>query len=80
MWATTMGCTELHLGAVDVHASDDNPYSGTLFHTLKYTPVYPGKAFADLDAAQQKAERFVSGYHTEHRHSATHLVNPAPCR
>ena len=33
--------------------SDDNPYSESLFRTLKYTPAYPSKPFESLAAARQ---------------------------
>jgi transposase InsO family protein len=32
--------------------SNDNPYSESLFNTLKYCPFYPRRAFADLLAAR----------------------------
>nr|VFK64138.1 MAG: hypothetical protein BECKTUN1418F_GA0071002_14632 [Candidatus Kentron sp. TUN]VFK72676.1 MAG: hypothetical protein BECKTUN1418E_GA0071001_14682 [Candidatus Kentron sp. TUN] len=28
--------------------SDDNPYSESLFRTLKYCPAYPGKPFENM--------------------------------
>ena len=57
--------------------SDDNPYSEALFRTLKYTPAYPTKPFADLDEARQWVARFVTWYNTEHRHSGIRFVTPA---
>jgi len=32
--------------------SNDNPYSESLFKTLKYRPAYPLKAFDDIAAAR----------------------------
>ena len=32
--------------------SDDNPFSESLFKTLKYTPAYPGKPVESLQAAR----------------------------
>ena len=39
--------------------SNDNPFSESLFRTLKYRPSYPRRPFADLAAAQQWVDRFV---------------------
>jgi len=50
--------------------SDGNPYSESLFRTLKYTPAYPSKPFESLEAARQWVHRFVQWYNHEHRHSA----------
>lgn len=57
--------------------SDDYPYSEALFRTLKYTPAYPGKPFASLEAARRWVEGFVTWYNTEHRHSGIRFVTPA---
>lgn len=57
--------------------SNDNPYSESLFKTLKYRPTYPQRAFADLLAARQWVGTFVSWYNEEHRHSAIGFVTPA---
>jgi len=59
------------------HVSDDNPYSESLFHTLKYRPEYPSGAFASLEDAREWVEAFVSWYNTEHLHSAIKFVTPA---
>jgi len=58
------------------HVSDDNPYSESLFRTMKYRPEYPSKAFASLEAALKWVEGFVQWYNTEHRHSAIRYVTP----
>lgn len=39
---------------------DDNPYSESLFRTLKYTPAYPRKPFGDIDAARTWVQGFVT--------------------
>src|SRR3546814_14877404 len=57
--------------------SDDNPYSEALFRTLKYTPAYPRKRFADIDQARAWVQGFVAWYNTEHRHSGIQFVTPA---
>ncbi|MBI3561279.1 MAG: transposase [Gammaproteobacteria bacterium] len=71
--------------------SDDNPYSVTapallspaslpssesLFHTVKYAPVYPGH-FSTVEDARDYFETFVHRYHHEHRHSGLRFVTPA---
>jgi len=56
--------------------SDDNPYSESLFRTLKYRPQYPRKPFASLAHARAWVTRFVCWYNTEHRHSAIRFVTP----
>ena len=56
--------------------SNDNPYSESLFKTLKYRPGYPARAFENLLAARQWVGAFVHWYNHEHRHSATRFVTP----
>jgi len=57
--------------------SDDNPYSESLFRTLKYTPSYPSKAFSSLDEARQWVSQFVDWYNNEHHHSGIQFVTPS---
>lgn len=57
--------------------SNDNPYSESLFKTLKYRPLYPDKPFAGLPAARTWIDGFVRWYNDEHRHSAIRFVTPA---
>ena len=57
--------------------SNDNPYSESLFKTLKYRPQYPLQPFADLTAARKWAEDLVQWYNHEHRHSSIGFVTPA---
>ena len=56
--------------------SDDNAFVEALFRTAKYRPEFPLKGFAELDAAQQWAARFVHWYNDEHRHSGIRYVTP----
>ena len=62
--------------------SNDNPYSESLFRTLKYRPAYPsqpggrGPSFASLSVARQWVTNFVQWYNHEHRHSAIGFVTP----
>jgi transposase InsO family protein len=80
MKGATMLATLQRLGVVPSFSrpsvSDDNPYSESLFRTLKYTPAYPGKPFQSLSAAREWVHRFVQWYNEEHRHSAIGYVTP----
>jgi len=57
--------------------SDDNPFSESLFRTLKYRPEYPAAPFASLDAARAWVARFVHWYNEIHFHSGIGHVTPA---
>jgi transposase InsO family protein len=56
--------------------SNDNPYSESLFKTLKYRPQYPLKPFADITEARKWVTKLVEWYNNEHRHSAIGFVTP----
>lgn len=55
--------------------SNDNPYSESLFKTLKYVPSYPS-LFRSIDEAKLWVEEFVTWYNFEHRHSSINYVTP----
>lgn len=57
--------------------SNDNPYSESLFRTLKYCPQWPAQGFADIEAARVWVRDFIEWYNTEHRHSRIRFVTPA---
>jgi len=57
--------------------SDDNAACEALFRTLKYRPGYPRKPFANVSAARQCVETFVTWYNDEHLHSALRYVTPS---
>jgi putative transposase len=80
MKGSTMLATMQSLGVVPSFSrpsvSNDNPYSESLFRTLKHTPAYPRKPFATVDEAWAWVERFVDWYNHEHRHSAIGFVTP----
>ncbi len=57
--------------------SNDNPYSESLFRTLKYRPEYPAQPFADVIEARQCISGLVDWYNFDHRHSAIQFVTPA---
>ena len=81
MKGATMLATLQRLGVMPSFSrpavSNDNPYSESLFKTLKYRPQYPLKPFADLAGARQWVADLVSWYNHEHRHSAIGFVTPA---
>ncbi|MDT8364409.1 MAG: integrase core domain-containing protein, partial [Nitrosomonas sp.] len=56
--------------------SNDNPYSESLFKTLKYTPTYPSKPFGSVEDARQWVASFVQWYNHSHRHSGIKYVTP----
>jgi putative transposase len=56
--------------------SDDNPFSESLFRTLKYRPNYPEPVFESLSAAQRWMASFVRWYNFQHLHSGVKYVRP----
>lgn len=56
--------------------SDDNPFSESLFRTLKYRPEYPTKPFSSLQDARKWVAEFVAWYNGEHLHSGIGFVSP----
>ena len=49
--------------------SNDNPYSESLFKTLKYSPIDPSKPFDTLEIAREWVLAFTRWYNNYHRHS-----------
>ncbi len=49
--------------------SNDNPYSESLFRTVKYRPDYPRRPFRSVEEACAWVAAFVSWYNDQHRHS-----------
>lgn len=58
------------------HVSNDNPYSESLFKTMKYLPVFPDR-FGSLQHARQFMAEFVHAYNHEHHHTGIGLHTPA---
>lgn len=58
--------------------SNDNPYSESLFRTLKYSGdyLYPRDGFRDLKHAQSWLDGFVEHYNEVHRHEGIRMVTP----
>ena len=81
MKGATMLATLQKLGVIPSFSrpacSNDNPFSESLFKTLKYRSAYPRRPFDSLMAARQWVGTFVHWYNEEHRHSAINFVTPA---
>ncbi len=56
--------------------SNDNPYSESLFRTMKYRPEYPSRPFETIAQAQLWIDQFVFWYNTRHLHSSIRFVTP----
>jgi putative transposase len=57
--------------------SNDNPYSESLFRTVKYRPNYPRRPFRSAEEACAWVAAFVSWYNDLHRHSGIRFVTPS---
>jgi transposase InsO family protein len=81
MKGATMLATLQRLGIVPSFSrprvSDDNPYSESLFKTLKYCPQYPSKPFSSTDDANGWVGEFVHWYNEVHLHSGIKFVTPS---
>jgi len=56
--------------------SNDNPYSESLFRTLKYRPEYPRRPFENIEEVTAWVSAFVAWYNEEHLHSNLCFVTP----
>lgn len=56
--------------------SNDNPYSESLFRTLKYRPKYPDNGFISLTDARKWVKEFVDWYNNDHLHSGIKFLTP----
>jgi len=56
--------------------SNDNPYSESMFKTLKYCPQWPLKGFESLSDARRWVDNFVTWYNGNHQHSGISYVTP----
>ena len=57
--------------------SNDNPYSESLFRTLKYRPNYQPKGFETLEEAREWCQLFVKWYRYDNHHSGIKFLTPA---
>lgn len=81
MKGATMVATLQKLGVIPSLSrpavSNDNPYSESLFKTMKYRSEYPSQRFSSLGHARRWVSKFVDWYNDEHRHSGIQFVTPA---
>lgn len=56
--------------------SNDNPYSESLFRTMKYRPTFPNNPFDTLTNSREWVHIFVQWYNYEHKHSGLKFVTP----
>lgn len=80
MKGATMLATLQQLGVMPSFSrpsvKNDNPYSESLYKTLKYRPWYPQSPFKGLEEARDWVEAFAHWYNLEHRHSRLEYVTP----
>jgi putative transposase len=81
MKGATMLATLQRLGVVPSFSrpsvSNDNPYSESLFNTVKGHPDFPDKPFETPETARAWVAKFARWYNNEHLHSALKFVTPA---
>jgi putative transposase len=81
MKGATMLATLQRLGVVPSFSrpavSNDNPFSESLFNTLKGHPDFPEQPFDTPAAARTWVAKFVAWYNGDHHHSALRFVTPA---
>jgi len=81
MKGATMLATMQRLGIMPSFSrpsvSNDNPFSESMFKTLKYCPLYPTKPFASLEAARAWVIVFIDWYNNVHLHSSISFTTPA---
>jgi putative transposase len=81
MKGATMLATMQRLGVVPSFSrpsvSNDNPFSESLFRTMKYVPEYPRDGFVTVEAARVWVATFVVWYNHDHKHSGIGFVAPA---
>lgn len=81
MKAQTMQVKLYDLGITPSHSrprvSNDNPYSESLFRTLKYCPQWPTNSFESILDAREWVSEFAQWYNEGHRHSQIRFVTPA---
>lgn len=80
MKGATMLATMQRLGVVPSFSrpmvSDDNPYSESLFKTIKYHHTYPG-FFSSIEDAKRWVIGFINWYNEVHFHSGIKFVTPS---
>ena len=56
--------------------SNDNPYSESLFKTMKYVPSFPNGGFVSIQEAREWVKTFVYWYNHVHMHSGIQYLTP----
>ncbi len=81
MKCLTMQSKMLEMGVIGSRSrpgvSNDNPYSESLFRTVKYSHRWPSEGFKSLEDARTWVKDFANWYNNEHRHSRIKFVTPA---
>jgi len=81
MKGATMLATLQELGVIPSFSrpsvSNDNPYSESLYRTLKYRPEYPEKVFRNVGVARDWVAGFERWYNEQHLHSSLKFVTPS---
>jgi len=81
MTSYTLKARLAELGMLMSHSrprvSNDNPYSESLFRTVKYCPQWPAKGFRSLAEVRDWMLLFEYAYNEQHRHSGINFVTPA---
>jgi len=81
MTSYTLKARLAELGMLMSHSrprvSNDNPYSESLFRTVKYCPEWPSKGFKSLTAVRDWMLAFEYAYNERHLHSGIQFVTPA---
>lgn len=81
MKGATMLATMQQLGVIPSFSrpsvSNDNPFSESVFKTLKYVPAYPKNHFGSIDEARQWVAKFTDWYNNRHLHSNISFVTPS---
>ncbi len=80
MTSKTVAALLADLGVTRSHSrpsvSNDNPYSESLFKTMKYTPDFPDR-FGSIGDARSFMSAFAEAYNHEHHHTGIGLHTPA---
>lgn len=81
MKGATMLATMQKLGVMPSFSrpsvSNDNPFSESLFKTLKYCPQFPSGPFLSIVTAREWVSTFVSWYNDEQLHSGISFTTPS---
>ncbi len=80
MKGSTMLATLQRLGIMPSFSrpqvSNDNPFSESLFRTVKYCPEYPSSCFSSIENVREWVTWFRGWYNNKHHHSAIRFVTP----